>query len=215
MKLAWAALCSLSMVACDAEVNADGGGGAGGGAGGEAGAGGDGGCGDLTNCEPVDCPADVPADLSACTLPDGTRCRYPIPSADDCGEEYACEPVYPEAGAPSHWVYQGRYDSGSEQGCLYDCAPASCEQGDIELGNSCPEGMFCYEVTFVDDPCGTIVFCGSKVKPDHPCVGLVEDGAICSHPGAACMQESGTPNCYDSYECAGGAWDLIDTQCAE
>lgn len=57
------------------------------------------------------CPTDEPTNGTDCTgLPDMLRCTYS--SGYDCWKLYVCEPVHPEAGAPSRWRFDGEVCAG-------------------------------------------------------------------------------------------------------
>ena len=58
------------------------------------------------------CPQEEPAAGDDCShLPDMHVCTYP--SGYDCWQAYVCEPVFPEAGAPSRFRDDGEVCAGS------------------------------------------------------------------------------------------------------
>ncbi len=95
---------------------------------------GDGGGGTGAGCPGADCdpgcPVDLPVAGEGCDLPDFTECRYT--DLDGCTGVMACEPVYPEAGAPSVWVSHGPVDPGCGE-----CFDSSCSDPYIQVP-ACP-----------------------------------------------------------------------------
>ena len=111
---------------------------------------GDGGeCAEGSNCLPEGCPASQPADGDACDE-DGLSCEYS--DASGCTRGFRCEPVYPEAGAPSEFVELG--SEGCEN-CLQD---PTCAASEIQV-DSCegvdPSQYDCHS----ESACGTTIYC--------------------------------------------------------
>lgn len=158
---------AASLAACGSNVVADGGGGEGGGEG-AAPPCGVAGCGE--------CPGAEPVIGATCDATDGAECQYG--AGLDCYHIVSCEPVYPEAGAPSVWVDGGLTGTG----CVECFAGPTCNEGDVEV-SVCPEGVDCYVV----EACGDSVTCMSGTE----CNGV----PVCD-PG-----DTEVPDCPDGSSC--------------
>lgn len=207
------------------------------------GGGGEGGSACLgADCHQQGCPTQAPSEGASCDLPDFTECTFADPP--DCLQVFRCEPVYPEAGAPSVWRYQGEEGAGCE--CL---AAESCAPGDTEV-ESCPPGGSCYEVIGCDGPvlcfagggctevplcdpgdfevsdcppdagcyivqvCGGSILCADAALPQHGCPPLEPE------PGTACSTPDQfcdydtSPGCFSTHLCDQGTWAPVGGGCS-
>lgn len=117
-----------------------------------------GGCGEGSNCLPEECPAAPPSEFDSCDT-DGLLCSYT--DAEGCTTDFRCDPVYPEAGAPSEFVVLG------SEGCTNCLADPTCEPYEIEA-SSCegvdPAQFDCHSVS----ACGTTIYCLLPVCDQAP-----------------------------------------------
>lgn len=140
------------------------------------------------------CPAQEPSVGDACS-PDSLTCSYSHEPNEECTYVLRCDPVYPEAGAPSEWVLTDTLGGGCEQ-CLE--APA-CEDYEEQV-ESC-EGIG------VELDCHSVTACGSTVF----CVAPTCDLAPTCDPGDAPAQGSCPPDlCYVAEAC-GSTLECVDT----
>ncbi|MFO0549170.1 MAG: hypothetical protein U0271_12335 [Polyangiaceae bacterium] len=104
------------------------------------------------------CPTEEPSLGDDCTgLPDFQECKYSHEPSEECTYIYSCEPVYPEAGAPSVWV-----DGGTEGGGC-ECNFPSCGPGESTFADygSCAESGQ-YDCRTLDG-CGETIACGIPI----------------------------------------------------
>jgi hypothetical protein len=121
----------------------------------------------------------------------------------DCTTVFECEPLSPEAGAPSLWYFKG------QQG-VCECAAASCDPGDAEAGD-CFEDEDCYTV---DDPCNDgMIVCYDSALPQHGCpFAEPQDGEPCSDDGQMCDYPLGD-GCFTTTYCDAGQWLSVGGGC--
>ncbi|NUP07510.1 MAG: hypothetical protein HOW73_15785 [Polyangiaceae bacterium] len=101
---------------------------------------------------PASCPVSQPADGEPCNV-DMLECSYPQTEGGECVSIFRCEPVYPEAGAPSQWSYVT--DSGDCEQCLAAPACADFEEQVDSCEGVDPSLYDCHSVT----TCGQTIYC--------------------------------------------------------
>lgn len=180
---------SWLLIGCGATVQVDGTGGSGG----------EGEC-NGSNCTTPACP-ELPVAAEPCDLPDGTECS--ASGSAECAQIFRCDPVYPEAGAPSEWVYVREEGPGCEQ-CLAD---PTCDPGDLQV-SECLEEVPCYTAS----ACGTEILCEDSSLPQHGCPPEPPDGVPCAGESFFCDYDLGG-GCYSSYVCDAGAWTSVGGGC--
>lgn len=104
-------------------------------------------------CEQEDaCPAAEPSPDDSCDV-DGVLCSYETSPGSGCFNQYRCTPVYPEAGAPSEFLFEST-DGDCEQ-CTAD---PSCGPGETQV-DSCegidPAQFDCHS----ESACGSTIYC--------------------------------------------------------
>ncbi len=155
------------------------------------------------DCLPPGCPATPPTVGTSCTLPDYTDCRYFDADLGDCHTTFSCQPVYPEAGAPSEWVFAG--NDG-----ICECVAVTCDPGDTQMDDCTPLPP-CYSI---DDPCSAgVIICSDVALPQHGCPQTEPlDGDSCTEEGQFCDYDLGN-DCFTSKMCDGGQWVSIGGGC--
>lgn len=148
--------------------------------------------GDFTcevDCDPPEgeCPVAEPNAEDFCDQ-DGLTCSYSHEPDEECTYKFRCDPVYPEAGAPSEWVFVDTVGGGCEQ-CLE--APA-CAEFEEQVES-------CDGIEGVDVDCHSVSACGSTIF----CVGSTCDLApSCDPDDAPAVNGCEVPNgCYTVEVC--------------
>ncbi len=154
------------------------------------------------DCPAPGCPATAPTPGSSCDLADFTQCRYDDPVMAGCQTVFECQPVYPEAGAPSNWQ-----DMGQDGIC--ECVTPSCDPGDAEVDACIPDAA-CYGI---DNPCGDAIVCADDELPQHGCPQIEpQDGDACTQNGKFCDYPIGS-DCFSSVMCEANKWTSIGGGC--
>ncbi len=154
------------------------------------------------DCPAPGCPAAAPTAGASCNLPDFTQCRYDDPVLTGCQNVYECQPVYPEAGAPSTWQ-----DIGQDGIC--ECVAPSCDPGDSLVLDCLPDSA-CY---MVDSACTEDIICADDALPQHGCpMPQPKDGDACTSNGSFCDYPLGN-GCFSSMVCDDNKWASIGGGC--
>ncbi len=200
---------------------------------------------DVSTCEGAGCaeacPAQRPSEGDSCDLADFETCSYG--GTTDCTKVYRCEPVYPEAGAPSKWAFFR--DEG--HGCA-PCDGESCAAGDVEV-ETCPSNASCYEVSgcsgsivcmsagcsdppvcdagdvevsdcpadascYVAQACGGSILCADVALPEHGCPPAPPaSGEACDELDKICNYPT-MSSCFETHICQGSSgWSFIGGGC--
>jgi hypothetical protein len=141
------------------------------------------------------CPSAAPVPGDGCQLPDFTSCTFD----EGCLQTFECQPVYPEAGAPSRW--QIVVDECGEYCTLGPICPSG-----YSTIQACPSSVECIEDT---DPCVGYFRC-------IPCApGDPSSSSACGPEGSSCsLPWEGDPYCFTTFECgADGLWTSASDIC--
>jgi hypothetical protein len=138
------------------------------------------------------CPFMAPIEGASCDLPDYAECYYESGTVG-CSLVYLCEPVYPEAGAPSVWLFNGTTGTCS-------CPTPSCDPGDTPALDPCGEDEGCYTVA---NECGAATYCVDDAYPEHGCPPVEPVfGSACADVNKFCTYPLGD-DCVTFYACQG------------
>jgi hypothetical protein len=143
------------------------------------------------------CPTAPPVPETDCALPDFQACSY---DGTGCLQTFECQPVYPEAGAPSVWQVV------ADECHQYCNLEAPCDATHA-LATWCDPNVDCVSSL---DPCGTQYSC-LACPAANP--GL---SSVCGPVGNYCtVPWTGDPSCWSYFTCeSDGLWHSAGQACA-